>query len=87
MVGTLNVYAERPHAWDESETAAMESLTRVLEAQFAAAAARFRSEQLISQLEHALAQRVTSDRAIGVLMERDSLDPVAAFGALRRRAP
>lgn len=40
----------------------------------------------VSQLEHALAARVSIERAIGVLAERHGTDPRAAFDELRRRA-
>jgi GAF domain-containing protein len=86
VVGTLNVYADAPHVWDESEIAAIAALSGMLEVQLAGAAARFRSEELIRQLEHALAHRVTIERAIGVLMERERLDALVAFSLLRQRA-
>jgi hypothetical protein len=40
----------------------------------------------IGQLEHALAARVSIERAIGVLAERNGSTPRAAFDELRRRA-
>jgi ANTAR domain len=40
----------------------------------------------IGQLEHALAARVSIERAIGVLAERHGITPRAAFEDLRRRA-
>jgi hypothetical protein len=42
--------------------------------------------QIIAQLEHALGQRVTIEQAKGILMEREDLDPAAAFDRLRRAA-
>jgi len=42
--------------------------------------------QAIRQLEHALAARVVIERAIGVLAERWSTSPQAAFSQLRRVA-
>jgi GAF domain-containing protein len=85
-IGTLNAYARDAHAWDDSDIGAIEALNRVLEGQLASAVARFRSEELVSQLEQALEQRVSIDRAIGVLMERERLDARGAFNHLRRRA-
>jgi hypothetical protein len=41
---------------------------------------------VIAQLEHALGHRVTIEQAKGMLMEREGLDPVAAFDRLRRAA-
>jgi GAF domain-containing protein len=85
-IGTLNAYSHEPHGWDASDVDAIEALNRVLESQLEAAVARFRSEELVGQLERALEQRVAVDRAIGVLMERERLDARSAFDHLRRRA-
>jgi hypothetical protein len=43
-------------------------------------------ERTVSQLEHALAARVATERAIGVLAERHALSARAAFEVLRRDA-
>jgi hypothetical protein len=43
-------------------------------------------ERTVAQLEHALAARVATERAIGVLAERNRTDPRAAFETLRRDA-
>ena len=43
-------------------------------------------ERTVAQLEHALAARVSTERAIGVLAERHGTSPRQAFEALRRRA-
>jgi hypothetical protein len=43
-------------------------------------------ERTVAQLEHALAARVATERAIGVLAERFGTDPRAAFESLRRDA-
>jgi hypothetical protein len=43
-------------------------------------------ERTVTQLEHALAARVTTERAIGVLAERHSTSARAAFESLRRDA-
>jgi hypothetical protein len=43
-------------------------------------------ERTVAQLEHALAARVSTERAIGVLAERHGTSPRAAFEALRRAA-
>jgi hypothetical protein len=51
------------------------------------AAARIAAlERTVAQLEHALAARVATERAIGVLAERFGSDPRAAFETLRRDA-
>jgi hypothetical protein len=43
-------------------------------------------ERTVAQLEHALAARVSTERAIGVLAERNRTTPRAAFESLRREA-
>lgn len=43
-------------------------------------------ERTVAQLEHALAARVSTERAIGVLAERHRTSPRAAFDSLRREA-
>jgi ANTAR domain len=43
-------------------------------------------ERTVAQLEHALAARVTTERAIGVLAERNGTGARAAFEALRQEA-
>ena len=43
-------------------------------------------ERTVAQLEHALAARVSTERAIGVLAERHAITPRAAFESLRRDA-
>ncbi len=43
-------------------------------------------ERTVAQLEHALAARVSTERAIGVLAERQTTTPQAAFEQLRRDA-
>lgn len=43
-------------------------------------------ERTVAQLEHALAARVSTERAIGVLAERHATTPREAFESLRRSA-
>jgi hypothetical protein len=43
-------------------------------------------ERTVAQLEHALAARVSTERAIGVLAERQGTSPRLAFESLRRDA-
>lgn len=43
-------------------------------------------ERTVAQLEHALAARVATERAIGVLAERNRINPRAAFESLRHEA-
>jgi hypothetical protein len=43
-------------------------------------------ERTVAQLEHALAARVSTERAIGVLVERHGIGPREAFDGLRQTA-
>jgi GAF domain-containing protein len=86
LIGTLNAYARDAHPWDQTDIDGIEAFNRLLESQLASAVARFQSEELVGQLQRALEQRVSIDRAIGILMERERLDARGAFNHLRRRA-
>ena len=85
-VGTLNVYAARPHPWDDDEVAAIQAYTRVIASLLRAAARAHLSGAAATQLQHALDHRVLVEQAKGVLMERRGLDQQAAFDLLRSRA-
>ena len=85
-VGSLNVYSGRPSAFDVSDQLAIEAFAEVIEHLLATAIAARRRDVVVSQLEHALAHRVTIERATGLLMGRDGLDATAAFNVMRRQA-
>jgi GAF domain-containing protein len=85
-VGTLNLYCERPRAWDESERAALEAYNGLLEARLGGALVARQHGRIVDQLQIALDNRVTIERAIGLLMGRDGSDAVTAFNELRRAA-
>jgi GAF domain-containing protein len=85
-VGTLNVYAARPHRWDEADVAAIQAYTRVIASLLRAAARAHVSGKAATQLQHALDSRSLIEQAKGVLMERRGLDQQAAFDLLRTQA-
>ena len=85
-VGSLNVYGAVARDWDESERDAIRSFNTVVEAQIASAVALHHHGRLVEQLQYALDNRVTIERAIGMLMARHDVDAVAAFHHLRRNA-
>ena len=85
-VGTLNVYAARPHRWDDDDVAAIQAYTRVIASLLRAAARAHLSGRAATQLQHALDHRVLIEQAKGVLMERRGLDQQAAFELLRAQA-
>jgi GAF domain-containing protein len=82
-VGSLNVYGDAAREWDESERAAIQSFNAVIEAQITSALALRHHGRVVEQLQYALENRVTIERAIGMLMARHDLDAVAAFHLLR----
>jgi GAF domain-containing protein len=85
-VGTLDVYRDRPHEWDETERAALERYGDVVQATLAAAMAAHTAGELADQLQYALDYRVSIERGIGYLMARDGLDALTAFNRLRQVA-
>ncbi len=85
-VGTIDVYLDKPHDWDESERAALASYSDVVEATLSAALAAQSAGEVAGQLQYALDYRVIIERAVGYLMAQRQLDSVAAFNLLRRTA-
>ncbi|MDX6542289.1 MAG: hypothetical protein QOI71_3899 [Gaiellales bacterium] len=85
-VGTLNLYCDRPRAWDASEIAALEAYNALLEARLGGALIARAQGEIVDQLQFALDSRVVIERAIGLLMGRDGLDNRAAFDELRQNA-
>jgi GAF domain-containing protein len=85
-VGSLNVYASEPYAWDESDRAALRAIRGLVEHLAASAVLAGHQEALVDQLRRALESRVPIERAVGLLMERHGEDAVAAFNRLRRTA-
>ena len=85
-VGSLNVYSDAIREWDASERDAIKSFNAVIEAQISSALALRHHGRVVEQLQYALENRVTIERAIGMLMARHDLDTVAAFHRLRNAA-
>jgi GAF domain-containing protein len=85
-VGSLNVYCNEPTEWDESATDALRAFVSVVETVIAGALLSDRQSNVVEQLEHALQHRVTIERAVGIIMEREQLDAVSAFNTLRDRS-
>jgi GAF domain-containing protein len=76
-VGGLNLYAERPDAFDRDDVEHGEALA-------AHVALAVRSAQQIAGLEAALDSRTVIDQATGILMERFGLDAQQAYNLLTR---
>jgi GAF domain-containing protein len=85
-VGSLDAYRDRPHAWAPREREALAACADVLEGILLTALQSHRHERTVQQLQHALEHRVTIERAIGMLMERERLEAVEAFARLRSAA-
>lgn len=85
-VGTLDVYCDEPHEWDEAEHAALSRYGDVIESTLSTAMAAHRAGELAGQLQYALDYRVVIERAVGFLMARHGMDAVSAFDLLRRAA-
>jgi GAF domain-containing protein len=85
-VGSLDVYREYPHEWDDSEQEALTSYASVVEATLGAALAAHDATELARQLQYALDNRVLIERAVGFVMARADIDAVPAFDLLRRSA-
>jgi GAF domain-containing protein len=85
-VGTLDVYRKVVHDWDDSEVAALAQYAEVVATTLGAAVQAHTAGELARQLQYALDYRVVIERAVGYLMAEQSVDPVAAFNALRTAA-
>jgi transcriptional regulator with GAF, ATPase, and Fis domain len=85
-VGSLNVYAEGRHVWDNSERAAIQAFEGFVERLLHTAIVAHKRGAVVDQLQYALANRVVIERAIGMIMGRDGIDAPAAFERLRSAA-
>ena len=85
-VGSLNVYRDEAYDWDDSEIDALLAFAGMVETFVATALLAEARDEIVEQLQHALDHRVSIERAVGVLMGRHQLDPVAAFNLLRTQA-
>ena len=85
-VGSLDVFHDRQHRWDESERHALTRYADVGGAMLAAAISAEQSGELAAQLTYALEHRAPIERGVGYLMARDGIDQVDAFDRLRTAA-
>lgn len=85
-LGSLDVYLDTPHPWDESERKALVRYGDVIESTLAAALAAERAGALAGQLQYALDYRVVIERAVGFIMASNGVDAVTAFNRLRTAA-
>ena len=85
-VGTLDVFYNRPHIWQDDECQALARYRDVVESTLAASVAAHNAGELAAQLQYALDYRVIIERGVGYLMARDQVDSMTAFQTLRRAA-
>ena len=85
-VGTLNVYSTARHDWDDDEVEAIQAYARIVASVLRTAVEAHVQGQVAEQLRYALDRRVVVEQAKGMLMERESIDPRAAFELIRQRA-
>jgi GAF domain-containing protein len=85
-IGSLDAYADTPTRWDATDVRALQAIVKVIENIITAALFSERQSSVVEQLEFALRNRVTIERAVGVVMARHGTDPVTAFNVLRSRA-
>jgi GAF domain-containing protein len=85
-VGTLDVFYDHAHVWQDDECQALARYRDVVESTLAAAVAAQNVGELAAQLQYALDYRVIIERGVGYLMARDQVDSMAAFNKLRRAA-
>jgi GAF domain-containing protein len=85
-IGTLDLYSATPRDWDDSEVSALQAYAGIVANLLGSAAEAQVKGRLADQLQAALAHRALIEQAKGVLMEREHLDPAAAFERLRALA-
>ncbi|GAA0471189.1 hypothetical protein Ade02nite_34530 [Paractinoplanes deccanensis] len=85
-VGTLDVFLDRPHDWDDTEAAALQRYCDLVESTLSTALAAQRAGELAGQLQYALDYRIVIERAVGYLMARHETGAEEAFTLLRSAA-
>jgi GAF domain-containing protein len=85
-VGSLDAYSHKPTRWDDDDVDALTKFVHVIETIIGTALLTERQSNVVEQLEFALENRVTIERAVGVLMARHNVEPVGAFNLLRNQA-
>jgi hypothetical protein len=85
-VGTLDVYLTAPARWDDSAAAALQAYAGLVASLLVAAATARVKGRLADQFQAALAYRSLLEQAVGVVVDREGLDPAAAFEWLRTAA-
>jgi GAF domain-containing protein len=85
-VGCLNLHSATPREWRDSDLHGLPAYAELIEETISAALAAEHTGTLARQLERALHDRATIERAIGFLMADRGWDAKEAFDHLRRQA-
>jgi len=85
-IGSLNVYRFERWEWTGTDVDAISAHALVIDELLSAAMLARRQHVIVDQLTTALTNRVTIDRATGVVMGLRSVDAAAAFQAMRLEA-
>lgn len=81
--GALNVYSWEPKAFDDEDRRIGAEFARRASVLLANAMAFVEKSELAEQLQDAIATREVIGKAIGILMQRESIEDDAAFAMLR----
>ncbi|MGY1643034.1 ANTAR domain-containing protein [Geodermatophilus sp. SYSU D00703] len=82
VAGSLNVYARRPHAFDEASRAVATGFAPYAAVAAGTVQAYRRARETADNLQVALESRAVIEQAKGILIERHELTPHQAFEAL-----
>lgn len=83
VIGTLEFYATRAHAFDDALRPVLEDLTRLAAVGLTTEMARREHTAMAVNLRQALSSRASIDHAIGILMAQTGCAPQQAFTMLR----
>jgi transcriptional regulator with GAF, ATPase, and Fis domain len=86
VVGSLDAYMDGRYEWDEGQVRALTTYAGLVEGLLASALQAEQRARIAGQLQHALDNRVTIERAVGMIMGREGIDAVTAFSRIRRKA-
>lgn len=85
-VGSLDVFRDGWHDWDESERHALVRYAEIGGTLLTAAVTAEQSGELAAQLTYAIEHRAPIERGVGYLMARDRIGQTEAFNRLRTAA-
>ena len=83
-IGALNLYAGKPHAFDDDDSGLVSLLAAQVAIVVANASAYWDAYELSEQLNEAMRTRSTIEQAKGVLMAQSGIGADAAFEVLRK---